>query len=335
MSDALRTISPVEFARRLRGLSEQADNRFAFFLGAGCSISSGIPSAGELVEQHWLPQLRDLRAPERQDIAAWTRELFPDYDPANPALIYGQVVEKLFLHPEEAQREIERLCSGPFPGFGYVGLASLMAHYAGLFNVVLTTNFDDLVQEALYLFTKARPLVVGHEALAHFIRPTRTRPLIVKLHGDQRLAPKNSDEETRKLKHDIEQQVRVLLHDRGLIFMGYGGHDASIKAMLDGLPPEALPLGVYWCSDEEPPAGMIDWLRSRNAIWGTDGGDFDTLLLLLCDAFAVELPTRKTFDDLCDRYRASCAHVREVIAQAKDDSPTTRALGEAAKSLER
>jgi hypothetical protein len=53
--------------------------------------------------------------------------------------------------------------------------------------------------------------------------------------------------------------VAVPLHDRGLIAMGYGGHEASIKAILGGL-------------------------RSRNVVWVTAGGDFDTLLLLLCDA---------------------------------------------------
>jgi hypothetical protein len=375
----LRAVTPVEFARRLRQLSEQPDNRYAFFLGAGCSIASGIPSAAELVRDHWLPQLRALRAPDRHDLAAWIQEQFPDYNPKNPALHYGQVVEKLFLHPGEAQREVERLCASPFPSFGYVALACLMALGAreeispaaphtpstashpshppaghgpnkkshpphrhppadtqspsntpgGAFNVVLTTNFDDLVQDALYLFTKTRPLVVGHEALAHFIRPTRTRPLVVKLHGDQRLAPRNTAEETRRLQDDIEAQVRILLHDRGLIFVGYGGHDASVKTMLERLPAEALPLGVYWASDEAPPAELLPWLQARDAIWVKGGGDFDELMLLVCDAFELELPTHRAFEDLFDKYRASFRRLTDRLDA--DDAP----LNEAAAAVKK
>jgi hypothetical protein len=354
----LRSVTPVEFARRLRQLADQPDNRYAFFLGAGCSIASGIPSAAELVRDHWLPQLRDLRAPDRHDLDTWVKEQFPDYDPKDPALHYGAVVEKLFLHPGEAQREVERLCAGPFPSFGYVALACLMAlgagelaptpkggasqrlhedphaHTAagggGAFNVVLTTNFDDLVQDALYLFTKTRPLVVGHEALAHFIRPTRTRPLVVKLHGDQRLAPRNTSEETRKLEEDMETQVRVLLHDRGLIFMGYGGHDESVKTMLKHLPPEALPLGVYWASDVPPPAELTDWFKARDAIWVKGGGDFDELMLLVCDAFEIEMPTRATFDAMYTRYREG---YEKLAARVKDRSDD--ALHDAASSVAR
>jgi hypothetical protein len=323
----LRAITPVEFARRLRGLSEQPDNRYAFFLGAGCSIASGIPSAAELVRDHWLPQLRDLRAPDRTDLDAWIKEQFPAYDPAHPALHYGQVVERLFLHPEEVQREIERLCANPFPSFGYVALAALMAEAGrshGLFNVVLTTNFDDLVQDALFLFTRTRALVVGHEAMAHFIRPTRTRPLVVKLHGDQRLSPRNSDSETKALEADIEQQVRTLLHDRGLIFLGYGGHDKSVQAMLERLPAEALPLGVYWASDEPPPEQMIDWLTRRQAIWIKGGGDFDTTLLLLADAFELDLPTRSHFDDMYRRYREGFDKLARCIESKPAAQPALR-----------
>ena len=187
MSRALRKIAPDEFARRLKGTTREADKRFAFFLGAGCSASSGVADAAGLVRDEWLPRLRDLRAPLRADLNAWAKDEFAGWDPENAASFYGPVLEALFLHGEERQREIERLCDGRFPGFGYATLASLVAFEGGRFNVVLTTNFDDLVADALYLFTSARPLVIQHESLASYIRPTRTRPLVVKLHGDHRL----------------------------------------------------------------------------------------------------------------------------------------------------
>ena len=134
------------------------------------------------------------------------------------------------MQREAQQREIERLCDNKFPAFGYSVLAALMEHTKanGTFNVVLTTNFDDLVADALYLFTSIRPLVIHHESLAGYIRPTRTRPLIVKIHGDNHLSPYNTPQETAELPDRTNVQVRNLLHDRGLIFLGYSGNDESV-----------------------------------------------------------------------------------------------------------
>ncbi len=49
-------ISAEEFVRRLKDQINQ-DSKLVFFLGAGCSISSGIPGAGDLVKS-WLPRLK-------------------------------------------------------------------------------------------------------------------------------------------------------------------------------------------------------------------------------------------------------------------------------------
>lgn len=191
----VRSIGLEEFVRRLRA-DTNAEKHFALFLGAGCSVTSGIPSAGSLVRDRWIPRLRDYQAPHRSDLDNWATEVIQGYDKTNPALSYGELIDRLFLTPEDRQREIEDLCDGRTPSFGYAVLAQLIAQPGGRFNVVLTTNFDDLIADALYLYTEARPLVIYHESLAAFIRPTRTRPLVVKLHGDHRLSPRNTALET-------------------------------------------------------------------------------------------------------------------------------------------
>ncbi len=326
----LRKITADEFARRLRDTSRESDKRFAFFLGAGCSVTSGIPAAGGLVRDHWLPRLRGYRAPHRHDHDEWVREEFPAFDQDSPGASYGAVMERLFLHAEDRQREIERLCEGRFPGFGYATLASLMAMEGGAFNVVLTTNFDDLVADALYLFTKARPLIIHHESLASFIRPTRTRPLVVKLHGDNRLTPQNTSEETERLQAGIEKQVRPLLGDRGIVFIGYGGNDLGIARMLEKLSPEALPLGVYWVSGREPDCKVREWLESRDAIW-VEKGDFDEFMLLVRDAFDLPHPERKRFEDVFERYTSTYKELSGRITALPDAAPDAPALKEAVK----
>lgn len=324
----LRRISADEFARRLKQTVDETDKRFAFFLGAGCSVSSGIADAGGLVRDHWLPRLRDLRAPQCKDLDAWAKEEMPAYDPKNPAASYGDVMEKLFLHAEERQREVEALCDGRFPGFGYATTAGLVMLPDGCFNVVLTTNFDDLVADALYLFTQGRPLVIQHESLASFIRPTRTRPIIVKLHGDHRLSPQNTAQETDTLKEEIEKQVRTLLHDRGLIIVGYGGNDHGICKMLEALPEEALPLGVYWVGAREPRTAIRPWLQSRDAVW-VDKADFDELMLLVRNVFDLPHPDRKRFDEVFERYTQTYKALSGRVTALPDTAPDAPALKQA------
>jgi hypothetical protein len=131
MPKILRKIPADEFARRLREITKPPDKRFAFFLGAGCSVTSGIPAAAALVKDNWLPRLRELCDPKRKDLEEWAKETLANYDIDNPAASYGDVMDKLFLLAEERQREIESLCEGRFPGFGYACLAQLMALEGG------------------------------------------------------------------------------------------------------------------------------------------------------------------------------------------------------------
>jgi len=198
---------------------------------------------------------------------------------------------------------------------------------------VVTTNFDDLIPDALYLFTESRPLVIHHESLAGYIRSTRTRPLVVKLHGDHRLSPHSTAEETARLAVAIENQVRSLLHDRGLIFIGYGGRDEGILRMLDALPTNALPLGVYWVSAKEPRTTIAGWLEKREAVW-VEKQDFDELMLLVKDACALPHPDEKRLEKVFRGYMETYASLSGRIASLPDTAPEAPALKAAARRID-
>jgi SIR2-like domain len=220
MTKDLKRFRADELARRIKADFESSDHsRYVFFLGAGCSISSGIPSAAGLVQQ-WLPKLKWLRERDDKDWETWAAKQFPGYSKENPAAHYGAVIEDLFLQPDARQQEIERLTASKYPGFGYGTLAQLMSHkdFGHRCHAVLTTNFDDLVADALYLYSHKKPLVVAHESLGRFVRPTRFAPLVVKLHGDAHLAPKNTAEETSTLDESLQQVLKNVLNDAELFF---------------------------------------------------------------------------------------------------------------------
>lgn len=301
----IRRITAEEFAKRLKVIADrEPEKRFAFFLGAGCSFSSGIPAAGRLVRNEkadtdWLRRLRDVRAPtvSDADLDEWARKELSHWDPDNPGASYGDLIERLFLNPGDRQAEIHRLCTGEHikRQLGYVVLSGLLSRDDSQFNIVLTTNFDDLLSDALAYFRQIRPLVIAHDSLAPFIRSTGKHPLIIKLHGDHQLAPRNTATETEALNERIAERVATVLHDRGLIVLGYGGNDESIIDMLEQLPEEALPYGVFWVSGSEPRGVFRAWLEGRNAVW-VEHRDFDTLMMLLEDELSVDPPDRAIFE---------------------------------------
>jgi protein O-mannosyl-transferase len=314
----MQELDVKEFARRLKMTMMESDGRFIFFLGSGCSVSSGIPAAAGLVK-NWLPRLKKIRTGSEDRLVDWLKAEYPDYQEENAASFYGPVIEALFFTPEERQREIERLTEGKDPGFGYAVLAQIMSHptFITRCNIVLTTNFDDLVADALYLYTFKKPLVISHESLVGFVRITRTIPVVIKLHGDARLTPKNTELETQQLTEAVKKVLKNLLHETGLIFAGYGGNDQSILNILSELPAGALPWGVYWVNNRSPESGLGTWLDKVGAKW-VRHLDFDELMLLIRDEFGLAHPDLKRFEKLRDTYQETFKKLTEKIARTPE-----------------
>jgi len=349
VAGAPREMEVPEFLRRLKLDEGRLNRRFAFFLGAGCSVSSGISAAADLVRDRWLPRLKDIH--EWSDVDQGAVGRYDGYTGDKAAAFYGAVLDDLFVTADERQQEIESLCDGRSPGFGYAILAQLVARPDGRFNVVLTTNFDDLMADALYLYTDTRPLVIQHESLAAFIRPTRTRPLVVKLHGDHRLSPRNTALETVELEREIAAHTAMVLNDRGLIFMGYGGNDGSILRLLEGLPREAIPAGAYWVHPHRPSGPLGEWLAKRGGVW-VKSGWFDEVMLLARNTFELPHPQPDRFTRIFDEYQtafrtlssriearpvtdAGVARLKEVVQETERSLPEYWKIVSEARRLEK
>lgn len=287
--------------------------RFVFFLGAGCSVSSEVPTASTLVKR-WLPKLKKLKTGVEDDASSWATTYFEEYSDNDAAKFYGKVMEDLFTTSKSRQTEIERLMEGKDPAYGYAVLSRMLSDekIGSHFNIVLTTNFDDLLADALYLYTNTKPLVIYHESLVNFVTLSRTRPLIVKLHGDARLEPKNVEDETNDLEVDVKNVLKKLLSETGLIFIGYGGNDNSIAIILESLEKDSLPWGVYWVGNNLPSEKMTKWLEKRKSTW-VKHQDFDELMLLFQHEFDLKQPSKKRFDDLIFTYHETMKKLQRKI----------------------
>lgn len=145
------------------------DHKFAWVLGAGASKPSGIPLGSELVDR-WLSELAiqhgatgqqaDLTA---EQFKAWTEsESFErlgvkkrgtvrsEFSWENRAEFYTQVYDARFRkHPDEGYADLELLMADKDPSPGYSILATILAAEPVRHNAVVTTNFDNLVVDAL------------------------------------------------------------------------------------------------------------------------------------------------------------------------------------------
>ena len=231
--------------------------------------------------------------------------------------------------PRMRQTEIEQICEEASPGFGYSVVVQLCAQNNTPFSVVLTTNFDDLVADAMFLYAESRPLIIHHAALAEYIRPTRSRPMVVKVHGDARLAPKNTALETAEIEQAMREQVKKLLDDRGLLFFGYAGADDSVFQMLAELPPNALDLGVYWINKNLPASEKFrDWLKARQATW-VRYTDFDEAMLHFYRAYNLIPPTKDRFDRIFDTWERQFDELkRRIDAKPDEDQDKARLMAE-------
>lgn len=334
--EPLKAISVREFAGRFANGVRVSKQSFTWFFGAGCSISSGILSAGGLVDK-WLREQHELQARPDEKFDTWVRAEFPAYNAKNPAALYAPAFARRHPSPVERQREIEMICARGEPGYGYATLAQILSHetYGRYCNTVLTTNFDDLVADALYLYGErhARPLVVTHEALARYVRTNSPRPTVVKLHGDAHLDPKNLQPETHEIDGTFAHQLYPFLQDQALIFVGYGANDESIFKFFDGSPVPALAPPIFWVSKSEPAGPFGSWLSRRNAL-RVDHTDFDQLMHLIRDALKIELLDRKRWNQIGDGYYGAFERLKGEIEKSSAGAEDKRALKSATSTAQ-
>ena len=303
---------------------QMPDRRFAFVLGAGASKSSGIKTAGELVDE-WLqilhkrdPVHHGLKFDEWRDQHA--RTFIEGFESARSADFYPQAYSATFKDdPDDGFAYMESAMHGAEPRYGYAVLAFILAKTQH--RVVITTNFDNLVADALANFENTFPIVCGHDALAGFAKPELRRPLILKVHHDLFFAPKSQAEELKNLGEGYAAALRRLLARYVPIVIGYGGNDGSLMSALAKLPPGELAHGVYWCyrdGGEKPKAEIQEFVAKHNG-WLVAIPGFDELMTLFGEQVSYELPDQRIMDQAEKRATQLIDHrkaLRESLQKA-------------------
>lgn len=229
------------------GTKNNSYPNFSLLLGSGVSVTSGIRSGGQLIK-FWKEQIKkEVETSENRiidDIDAYLRGC-SWFDSSNE---YSSLFENRFDLQRQRRIFVEKEVAEKSPSIGYAYLISLVNN--GWFNTIFTTNFDDLINESFYRFSKRRPVVCAHDSSISAVTITSDRPKIIKLHGDYLFDNiKATLRETESLEVNMQQKFREFAKNGGLIVVGYSGQDRSIMDILTVLvsQPDYFKNGVYWC----------------------------------------------------------------------------------------
>lgn len=289
--------------------------RLMWFIGAGGSVSAGIPTAGTLtwefkravycatnkVPSNRFPDLND--AGFQTLVQSWF-DSKSGWPPRGSDEEYSFYFEKYLPDERDRQRFVELRMRESKPSYGHICLAGLVALQK--IQLIWTTNFDKLVERATAQDSLRELLADGIHAIgldcpekaADSLRDERW-PVLVKVHGDYLF---------RKLKNtsaELSTQdniFRALLTDhcgrRGLGVVGYSGRDQSIMdAIGESLAAsQPFPHGLFWFVrlGEVPKDNVLSLLEKARGKGCQAGyiqiGSFDELMADLFMSHHDQLP---------------------------------------------
>ena len=281
------------FIQEIKDVSDgHHPRKFCFVLGAGASISSGIKSGQELVDI-WDDKLR-IR--NKSSYLKWRSEY--GITDENKYSFYSQYYEHYYKrHPNDGYNFLEKLMENAIPSAGYVILSYLLSQTKN--NVVITTNFDHLTEDAINYYTQTMPMVIGHESLSHYISKPINRPTVIKIHRDLLFDPANTVNEVDKLHDNWKKALDTILSEYHPIFIGYAGNDNSLMNYLieqgEKFADDRLCCPYWMLYGNEKPVGKVhDFLEKSNGYFIHHNG-FDEVMFLIGHVLEIKMQSKEDF----------------------------------------
>jgi tetratricopeptide (TPR) repeat protein len=312
---------------RLRGLIDKvvADTEgrraldFCFVLGAGASISSGIPSGQKLVAR-WEKELAEAYA----DHEDWKAKHGITAD--NMAEHYSDYYHAKFPERFEGYNYLEGIMQGASPSAGYAALAYLLCRKGH--RLVITTNFDPMTEDAIRLLEHEHPLVIGHESLAELIRDKTSRPTVVKIHRDLLMRPKNEAAEVAELADAWKENLPYVFENYHPIFVGYAGNDGSLMNWLqenaDKFRSGAWKTPYWTLYGREVLSGKAKTFMETAGGSVISECDFDELMIILAAQLGYQFPKKEDYLRQCEAdWTRISDKLNEVLSGKKPEPPAS------------
>jgi hypothetical protein len=244
---------------------------YATTIGSGVSTAVGIPTGWD-VQVDLMARVATAEGVEVDEtdpdaLAAWWKQAHGT-DPT-----YSALLEELAATPHERQALLrsyfvptpeERQQGLKVPGPAHDSLARLVA--TGGVRVILTTNFDRLVEQALTAHELDFDVWSTPEEIEGGVPLVHGRTVVIKIHGDyQSSRLLNTDAELRKYDDRVKGLLADIFDSFGLIVCGWSAeHDHALRAAMQAAPSRRYTW--WWSVRGDSPRGVAaELVKHRDA----------------------------------------------------------------------
>jgi len=221
---------------------------YAVLLGSGISSAAGIYTGRQIAED-LICQVAKSQGIDLNDQGTTPTEWWSQV--GRTSLRYEDILEELAPTPASRQALLRAYFDPPpddptsrSPTPAHRDLASLCQR--GLIRVVVTTNFDRLLEQALY-DAGIPPQVIDSPAAVNAMTPLRHSPMnVIKLHGDYLATDlRNTAEELWDYPPEWQALLSQIFEEYGLVVVGWSAeYDRALTSAVANVRSRRYPM--YW-----------------------------------------------------------------------------------------
>ncbi len=316
---------------------KQGRGRAIFLVGAGCSVTAGIPAAPGVAKHCALHLARnysrgDFSGNDPDAALEWltkngrvelTGDLALEEGGSRWASLYSYFFEVHLKSPNQQRDVINEIIDGAKDGLNWAHACLGELVDQRYVHTVLTTNFDQLVLQGI-IRTGLLPVTAdGLEALNRITGKPR-RPQVVHLHGsmhtynlrNSRAALSETSQNSGALSmiHSLLQQCDLL------VVVGYGGGEEGVMELLRDAAKTLPQLVIYWVTYKKGHESLLPSARellsgeNKFSIWGGSADKFfgDLMAELRIGQPRWVLDPVTVLKEQSDRLRAPEAELEDV-----------------------
>ena len=239
---------------------------YALLIGSGVSQAAQIPTGWDIT----LDLIRKLAAASGEsaepDPELWYHEKYdedPDYSKLIDGLAKTPTLRQQLLRPYFEPNEQEREENAKQPTAAHKAIAWLVAQ--GFVKVIITTNFDRLLEKALEE-AGVEPVVISSEEQVKGMVPlVHTQHCLVKLHGDYLdTRIRNTPSELSEYSAEFNQLLDQIFDEFGLVVCGWSADwDFALRDAMLRAPSRRFT--TYWAAYGQPKDEAQRLIRHRRA----------------------------------------------------------------------
>jgi len=228
---------------------------YALLLGSGVSKSAGIKTGWEIMID-LINKIACLDQQSPEDPLEWYRETFegeePSYDNlldriAHKSIDRRNILSEYFDPSPEDQKEGKKI-----PQDAHKAIAKLVKQ--GYIKIILTTNFDRLLESALLSEGVHPYLIYSDDGIDGCLPPAHIRDscIIYKIHGDFKdTRLRNTPEELKTYPEKVNNFLNRILEDFGVIVCGWSAEwDIALREAIGKKKENRF--GIYWTTLSSP-----------------------------------------------------------------------------------